>query len=254
MIDKLINNLNIVKSTMIFALLLCTQNSVCAQLNSNEGVIFKFGNVGEDFTKAQKELIIKSITESGKKIRKLLPSLPQEITVSIQITDKDFKENGGVNGRAERNFPAEVIIEISNVYPGGVSGAIDVGLIPVVYHEFHHLTRGWAIMDNKYDTEIYIAAVNEGLAIVFSEIYTGVFLPWNQHSNDADKWVKEIISLPKNANYRKWMFKHPDGRIGIGYKAGNFIIRKAMEKSNKDILELSKLSHRKILRLAEYKR
>jgi hypothetical protein len=257
-IDKYCNNTGMtnilykVKSISLLALFLCIQHTIFGQSNINTGLSFKFIDIKENFTKVEKELIVKSITQSEKKIRLLLPSLPKDILVSIHFTNKDFKKNGGVNGRAERNFPAEVVIEVSNAYQGGVSEAIKTGLIPVIYHEFHHLARGWAIQDNKHDIEIYIAAVNEGLAIVFSEIYTGVFLPWNKYPNNVDQWVKEIISLPKKSNYRSWMFQHPDGRMGIGYKVGNFIIREAMAKSNKDILKLSKLSHKKILKLAGY--
>jgi hypothetical protein len=250
----MIKALSKVWNISILILILFIQNTINAQSNINTGLIFKFNDDKGNLTKVEEEFIINSITESEKKIRTLLPSLPKDITVSIQITDKVFNENGGVIGRAERNFPAEVVIEVSNAYQGGVSETIRTGLISVIYHEFHHLARGWAIQDNKHDTEIYIATVNEGLAVVFSEIYTGVFLPWNKYPDTAEQWVKEIISLPKNSDYRSWMFQHPDGRIGIGYKAGNFIIRKAMANSNKDILELSKLSHRKILKLAGYKR
>lgn len=248
------NNLSVIKTFTFFVLLLCIQSTLKAQSNNITSLNIVFNGGTEKITEVQKELIIKTITESENKIRTLLPLLPKEITVTIQITNKNFEENGGVNGRAERNSPAEVNIEISNIYQGGVSKAIETALIPVIYHEFHHLSRGWAIKDNKHDTEIYIAAVNEGLAVVFSEIYTGVVLPWNKYPDDIEQWVKEIISLPKNSNYRKWMFQHPDGRLGIGYKAGNFIIRKAMANSGKSILELSKLSHRKILKLAGYKR
>ena len=205
------------------------------------------------FTEAQKKLISNSIKESEINIRKLLPLLPKNITVFVQITNKEFKGSGGVSGRADRYAPAEVFVELSRVYPGGVDEAIKAGLIPVIYHEFHHLFRHWTIKDNKYSTEIYIAAVNEGLAVVFSEIYTDVFLPWNEYSKDTEQWVNEIIALPKNSNYQNWMFQHPDGRIGIGYKTGNFIIRKALNKSDKNILELSKLSPKRILKLAGYK-
>lgn len=250
----MVNDHSITKSLMHFILLLCIQSTIIAQTKINADLNLVFNDGDENFSKVQKKLVIKTITESEAEIRKLLPLLPKDITVFVDITDKKFDDNGGVNGRAERNSPAEVIIEVSNVYPGGAIKAIETALKPVIYHEFHHLSRGWAIKDNKHDTEIYIAAVNEGLAVVFSEIYTGVFLPWNKYSDDTEQWVEEIISLSKDSNYRTWMFQHPDGRIGIGYKAGNFIIRRAMANSGKDILELSKLSHKKILKLAGYKR
>ena len=236
-----------------FILALCIQSAIYSQSNVYNGLNIIFNDGKFNFTKTQKDFIFNSINAAEKDIRTLLPNLPKDITISIKIIDRNFDTNGGVNGRAERNSPAEVAIEISNVYPGGVNKAMKTAIIPVIYHEFHHLSRGWTIKDNKYNTEIYTAAVNEGLAIVFSEIHTEVFLPWNKYSNETENWVEEILSLSKNSNYNKWMFQHPDGRIGVGYKAGNFIIRKAMNNSDKNILELSKLSPKKILKLAGYK-
>ena len=243
---------------IFFALMFCfparsnAQVGITARdIGSGLNIVFDSGE--ENFTRDQKEIIIDTLTAAERKIRRLLPKLPKDITVTFSLTDEKFDLNGGINGRAERNSPAEVAIEVSQTYPGGVSEVLKTTLTSVIYHEFHHLSRGWAIKDNKYSTEIYVAAVNEGLAVVFSEIYAGVFLPWNAYSDEADSWVKEILALPENSNYREWMYLHPDGRIGIGYKAGNFIVRKAMDNSGKNILELSELSPKKILKLAGYK-
>lgn len=234
-----------------FLLLLVQLNSY-AQMNTDSGLNISFDEKTNPFSKSQKELIVNILTDSESKIRSLLPSLPKDIKVSIQNTNKDFTINGGVNGRTERNSPAEVFIEISNVFQGGITKAVETALASVAYHEFHHLSRGWAIQDNRYSIDIYTATVNEGLAIVFSEIYTNVHLPWNTYTDDVENWADEIIALPKNSNYSTWMFQHPDGRIGIGYKTGNFIVRKAMAKSGRNILELSKLSPKKIWKLAGY--
>ncbi|MEO2051304.1 MAG: hypothetical protein ABGX00_06035 [Allomuricauda sp.] len=68
----------------------------------------------------------------------------------------------------------------------------------------------------------------------------------------AHQWMLEILDLPVTANYQHWMFEHPDGRMSIGYRTGNYLIRKAMDKSGKDILELSKETPSNILMLAGY--
>lgn len=96
--------------------------------------------------------------------------------------------------------------------------------------------------------------VNEGLAEVFSEEYTGVVFEENRVPKEAnaDDWVREILALPKNANYQKWMFEHPDGRTSIGYKTDNFLIKQAMVKSGKNILELTNLTPNEIINLAGY--
>ena len=95
--------------------------------------------------------------------------------------------------------------------------------------------------------------VNEGLAVVFSEIYTSVVFDVNAFSEATDSWVKEIQDLPLDASYSDWvMGEHPDGRTSIGYRAGNYLIRKAMAKSDKNILELSELKPEELIELAGY--
>ena len=48
------------------------------------------------------------------------------------------------------------------------------------------------------------------------------------------------------------MFEHPDGRSAIGYRSGNFLVRKAMEKTGENIITLSKRTPEEILKLAGY--
>ena len=107
---------------------------------------------------------------------------------------------------------------------------------------------------NKYGPGIPNAMVNEGLAVAFAEIQTGEIFEGNSFTQEADSWVKEILLLPKNANYSDWVSgEHSDGRTSIGYRAGNYLIRKTIANSGKNILELSKLSPDEILSLAGYK-
>jgi len=220
--------------------------------NTKKGLNIIFKESTDTFTNNQKILIDSIIVASEKKIRILLPNLPKDIKVTVSITSENVDQIGGVNGRTERNSPAEVIVEVSKVFPDGITKAIETALTALIFHEFHHLSRGWAIYDNKFTQGISIATINEGLAVVFSETYTGVKLTGNSSSNVTKKWVEEIISLPKSANYSTWMFKHPDGRTAIGYRTGNYIVRQAMKNSGKDILEISKLSPGNIIRMAGY--
>ncbi len=215
-------------------------------------IVFK-GSVG-NFTAYETQLITNIITNSEKEIHILLPNLPKGIMVTVEIVGWDIDVVGGVTGRAESNSPPLVLIQVSNKFPGGIVSAINSGLRPTIFHEFHHLSLGWAIKDNKFESEIPIAAVIEGLAKVFSEEYTGVVFEENQvpKNVDVDVWVKEILVLPKDADYQKWMFQHPDGRTSIGYKTGNYLIKKAMSKSDKTILELSSYSPSNIWGLAGY--
>jgi len=48
------------------------------------------------------------------------------------------------------------------------------------------------------------------------------------------------------------MGEHPDGRTYIGYRTENYLVRKAMTKSGKNILELSEIMTDEIIKLARY--
>jgi hypothetical protein len=226
-----------------------TQNSTPG---NSSGLTTIFQEDAHAWTAKQKRLINRVVKKSEKEVRQLLPGLPGNITVEVHIIDRNIDVVGGATGRTGSNVPPLLIIEISKVFPGGITAAVNAALRSTLFHEFHHLARGWAIEDNKYGPGISTAAVNEGLAIVFSEEYTQVKSKANGYPKEADSWVKEIQALPTDANYHKWMFEHPDGRTSIGYRAGHFIIRQAMAKSGRDILELSQYEPEEILRLAGY--
>ena len=226
-------------------------NSEKSQLTKLD-IVFQEGT--SKFTEPQKQLIHDVISHSEKEIRNLLPNLPNGIKVIVEIVDWNLDIVGGVTGRTETNSPPLVQIQISNKYPGGVIVAANSALKSTIFHEFHHLSRGWAIKDNKFEPGISIAMVNEGLAEVFSEEYTEVIFEENHIPKDVNPnaWVREILALPKNADYQKWMFEHPDGRTSIGYRTGNYLTRKAMANSKKNIIELSRLMPNEIIKLAGY--
>lgn len=205
------------------------------------------------FTEDQKASIREVIYRSDQEVRNLLPHLPSNIKVMVEIVDWDLEVVGGVTGRTERNSPPLVHIQISNKPHGGIVDSLKTALRGTIYHEFHHLSRGWAIQDNKFGHGIPNAMVNEGLAVVFAEIYTGSVYEGNAYPDEADTWVEEILALPLHASYSDWvMGEHPDGRTYIGYRTGNFLVRRAMAYSGKNILELSTLRPDELIQLAGY--
>jgi len=206
---------------------------------------------GTGFSDDEKQLITDMMQRAEKEVRTLLPTLPEEIKVTATIVDRNIDIVGGVSGRADA--PGVVLIEFSRVFPGGVSAAAQSSLTSTVFHEFHHLDRGWTIQGNKFGPGIPVAAVNEGLATVFAEEYTDeYFEEAYSYPEDADEWLREILALPVDADYSTWMMgEHPDGRNSIGYRVGRFIIHQAIANSGKSVLELSRLAPEEILRLAQ---
>lgn len=205
------------------------------------------------FTEKQKVFIRAAIHRSEEEVRDLLPKLPDSIKVIVEAVDWNLDVVGGVTGRTETNSPPLVLVQISLNYKGGVIDSVYQGIRSTIFHEFHHLSRGWAIQDNKFSYGIPNAMVNEGLAVAFTEIYTGNVHEVNSYTDEADIWVQEILALPLDVSYSDWvMGEHPDGRTYIGYRTGNFLVRKAMNKSGKNILELSDLKPVTIIKLAGY--
>lgn len=240
------------------ALLVCILVAITSCINSKNNAepansIITFNEDAPKFSASEKQLIQEVILESEREIRTLLPTLPDSINISLEIVDWDLDVVGGVTGRTETNSPPAVFIQISDNYPGGITAAIQKALKHTIFHEFHHLYRGWAIQDNKFEPGIPIAAINEGLAVVFSEEYTSAMEADSPPEDEvAEAWTQELLALPQNADYQTWMFQHPDGRQSIGYRTGNYLIRKAMAESGKNILELSELSPDNIFQLAGY--
>lgn len=224
--------------------------------NSNQpqltgGVVFQ--EESYKFTEAQKATIKEFIVKSEKEVKTLLPKLPDSINVIVELVDWDLNAVGGVTGRTESNNPPVVAIQLSKNYREGIVDSLQSGIRSTIYHEYHHLSRGWAIEDNKFSYGIPNAMVNEGLAVAFAEQYTGTIYEANSYTDQAHEWVKEILELPLKASYSDWvMGEHPDGRTFIAYRTGNYLIQKAISLSDKNILELSELMPEDIINIAGY--
>ena len=246
--------MNILRSLVliipVLCIISCNSNSKKSPI-ANVDVVFQEDSL--KFTEPQKIFIREVISNLEEEVRDLLPKLPDSIKVIVEAVDWDLDIVSGVTGRTETNSPPLVLVQISHHYKGGVIDSVYQGIKSTIFHELHHLSRGWAIQDNKFSYGIPNAMVNEGLAVAFTEIYTGNINEVNAYTDEAHNWVKEILALPLDASYSDWvMGKHPDGRTYIGYRTGNFLARQAMKNSGKNILELSNLMPNEIIKLAGY--
>lgn len=190
--------------------------------------------------------------EVAEHVQELLPELTDKIRLQVRIVGNDLDPVGGVAGWAAR--PGEVQLLVSATYPGGIESAIEDGLETVLYHEFHHLWRGWTIEGNRFGPGIPTAMVNEGLAAVFADEFSGVAWERFDYPENVREWFEEILELPLDADYNAWMNDHPDGRIAVGYRTGRYVVHEAMARSGLGILELSELSPVDILALVRENR
>lgn len=245
---------NIIFSALLFVGLigLSTSKLYASELtNSQPAATFEFKSSDRKILSTENKANIEKIVfDSITTMNNLMPGLADSIHFKVLIIDRDLSMVNGVTGRADR--PTEIELSLSTTYEGGLEQAIVEGLQMTLLHELHHTIRGWTINGNKFGQGINIAIVNEGLADVFAEYYSGTLSDYYPINVDLDGWVKEIIALPKNANYAQWMFKHSDGREAIGYRAGRYLINQAMKNSGKNILQLSELPVKTIYKLAGY--
>jgi hypothetical protein len=91
-----------------------------------------------------------------------------------------------------------------------------------------------------------------GLATAFERDFSGSKPPHSEYPEEVEAWVSEMLALPPTAFYDHWFFQHPDGRRNIGYKAGAYVVDKAMAASGRSSADLVLASADEILELAGY--
>lgn len=224
---------------------------LAAGMGPSMAATINFDTQHHAFTDQEKATISEIINHSESQVRKLFPTLAEDITVNVVATERNIDILGGATGRADA--PGVIEVTLSTVSPGGITGSAKTALTSSMYHELHHLVRGWTMTENKFGVQpgIPVATVNEGLASIFAETYTDeYFAKAYDYPEQAAEWLDEIMALPKDANYAHWVAGfHPDGRSVIGYRIGRYVVHKAMENTGKDIIELTEMSPQEILDL-----
>lgn len=128
---------------------------------------------------------------------------------------------------------------------------IEQSLRPVLFHECHHVVRGWVLRGGTRRKRFIDGVVHQGLASAFERDAAGHQRPWCSYPEDVRRWVDELLPLPVYVPYAKWMFSHPDGRRWIGHRAGVFIADRAIAASGRSAAELAETPCEEILSLAE---
>jgi uncharacterized protein YjaZ len=124
-------------------------------------------------------------------------------------------------------------------------------LRPALFHECHHLVRGWVLRGGKRRTRFIDGVIHEGLAVAFERDAAGHAFPWASYPDNVRDWVDELLPLPVYVSHTKWMYFHPDGRRWMGYRAGVFIADRAMSSSGLSAAALAQTSSEDILAMAD---
>ncbi len=181
--------------------------------------------------------------------RGLLPQLSRDVVLVVEV-GRNVPEQTGETGASIA--PGTIRWTVNHELPQGVTAIANAHLRPTLFHEFHHLARGWLISGGAPYTSFMDGVVAEGLATAFERDAAHRPAPWGDYPPEVAAWVKELLALPITARYDQWMFQHPDGRRWIGYKAGTYIADQAMKASGKSAAELVTVPTGEVLRLAGF--
>lgn len=160
----------------------------------------------------------------------ILPGTPTTWTLEIGAGTMVIPETGEVGFASA---PTRITWTVNPAVPGGVAAIVDARLRKVLFHELHHIARGWTREGGAPVTSIMDAVIAEGMATVFAREHAGDVAPWGEAPAAVAEWARELDALPASAlgAYGQWMFQHPDGRRWIGYRTGTWLVDEANRRS-----------------------
>ncbi|NWO07227.1 MAG: hypothetical protein HLX50_16520 [Alteromonadaceae bacterium] len=199
------------------------------------------------FSKDARRAIGEVCADAEPEIRSLLGYLPENIDLACQTGPSVIPETGEMGTAIA---PNRVGWTVDYRLPGGVATIARTQLRFTLFHELHHLVRGWVMYGGVAPNSFMDGVVSEGLATVFERDFAGREAPWGEYPEDVQNWVTELLELPVSAPYNQWMFQHPDGRRWIGYRAGTYIADQAILASGYSAADLVLISTDEILKMS----
>lgn len=209
--------------------------------------LFLDTNDGRHFSPEARQVIEKVYTATEPEVRQHLKALPEEIELACQTGKRVIPETGEM-GLAISSSRVGWTVDDSR--EGGVAAAACAQLRFTLFHELHHLARGWVIYRDEPRTTFMEGVVSEGLAVVFERDVGGRQTPWGEYPDNVRGWVDELLTLPVTAPYYPWMIQHDDGRRWIGYRAGTYIAERAIRASGLSAAALVHVPTDEILKMA----
>lgn len=210
----------------------------------------EFNNTaGHVFSNDEQAAITEIADSATAEVRQVLPQVPASVTLTVSAGEAVIIETGEMGMAAE---PGRVSWTVDASKPEGVIAIANAHLRSTLFHELHHLARGYVVRGGRPRTSFMDVVVSEGMATAFERDFAGAMPPWGDYPDDVSTWVDELVALPMSAfgSYAKWMLEHPDGRRWIGYRAGTYIVDQAMAASGMSSAELVLTETEEVLQLA----
>jgi hypothetical protein len=198
----------------------------------------------------ERGLIDRIGTDTATEVRKHLADLEDDLRLVVQFGPAVIPETGEVGAAVA---PGVVAWTVDDTRPEGVTSIAERFLRHTLFHELHHLVRGWTFYGGAEVTGLVQGVVSEGLATAFARDAGGeAEAPWATYPDDVTDWVSELLVLPTTADYQQWMFLHPDGRRWLGYKAGTYLADAAIARSGRSAAELVAVDWEQVVALAGF--
>ncbi len=187
--------------------------------------------ISDSISENTRNLIFEITSEAQKELQEIFPDVHRPMQVIISLDSA-----GTIAETGNAGFPlslSAISFKIHPNHPIDMDSIISRYYKATLYHEYNHIVRGWTAESSWQSNDFMDAVVAEGLATIFEVQFTHSKPLWSAYPQYVENWVIELIKLPPSAyrEYGKWMFEHPDGRKWIGYKAGTYIVEKALKKS-----------------------
>ena len=195
---------------------------------------------GHHFSEAERASIQTVADAAAVEVRHYLPTLPRGLVLKVQAGKKVIPETG------ENGYSSPPNIVYWTVDPdrnGGVTAVAQTQLRASLFAFFHHLVRSQSVNS----TSLMDQVVTDGMAIVFERDFAGASPPWAEYPDNVMDWVSELMALPSTTGGDHFQ---SDRRRWITFKAGTYLVDRAMRSSGQSSAQLVSRPTDDVIRMA----
>ena len=200
--------------------------------------------IGESFSLSDRKRVRSSIAKTARKAAKLLKIKSKVVYFTV------YRFKGKTNSGFTK---AKDWIEIT-IPPGKIDYKDLEGML---YHEIHHIARGYCGMLEKGEHVLLNTVFSEGLATAFElEQVPRYVLDYARYDLSLiKKWLPRIAKEFSSTKYNHSAWFHGRGKSDkIGYKIGKYLVDEIIRKNpSKTPANLARVDSKKLLKMSGYK-